>query len=102
MAQPIITRLEYLGTVEVKAGDEYLSSSFATGDFTGATSFVMKSKGQLVNGTREQVMVSINNTPMFTVEYNETTAFNSTRSPALKYKFSQDCIVLVCKEMAVV
>lgn len=99
MAQPVATTLEDLGTVQVTGGEQYLSSDFVTGDFVGATHFVMKSKGQLVNGTREQVMVSINNTPMCPVEYNESSKFDSTRSPALKYKFSQNCIILICKEL---
>lgn len=102
MAQPTTAKLEYLGTVQVVAGTEYAASAFATGAFVGATSFIMKSKGRLVNGTREEITVSINNTPLFPIEYNESTAFDVARTPALKFKFNQDCIVLICKELALV
>ena len=100
MAQTIVTRFEYLGTIQVKSGEEYLASDFATA-FPDATAFMMKTKGKIVNGKREQIQVSIDNTPLFPIEYGEVTAFDSTRTPALKYKFSQDCIVLAGKDLDV-
>ena len=98
MAQPQATRLEYLGAVEVKEGVEYTASSFAS-TFSDATTFMMKSKGKITKGVRQPVLVGIDNTPMFPVEYNETTAFDADRTPPLKYKFNQDCIILVAKEL---
>ena len=99
MAQIASTRLEYLGSIKATAGKEYLASDFGT-SFSGATTFIMKSKGNITNGTREPINISINGTPTFMIEYGEINAFDLTRSPSLKYSFSQDCIIVVAKELA--
>ena len=103
MASPSTpTRLEYIGAVQVEKGKQYLASDFAA-SFPDGTTFILKSKGKIVNGVREPIQIRINgSTAMFPIEYGEMTAFDSARSPALTYVFSEDCIVAICKDLTVV
>jgi len=101
MAQPILTRIEYLCAFEAKAGKQYSATDFVE-NCPGTTAFIMKSKATLVNGKKQPILVSIDASPMFPIEYNEITAFDSGRTPPLKYKFNQDCIVLAVKDLDVI
>jgi len=95
------SRLEYIGAFKVVAGKQYSASEIAS-SFSGATAFIIKGKGSIVNGVREYIQVSINDTATISLEYNETIAYDATRSPAINYKFSQDCILLVIKELVAI
>jgi len=93
-----LSKLEYLGTFKVEIGKQYLSSDIVA-NATDATAFIVKSRGKMVNGIREYINVSINDTATIPLDYNEKIAYVPARNPAIKYKFSQDCILLVVKEL---
>lgn len=100
MAQPYSTRLVYLGAVTVTANEPYLANDLAS-VFTGATAFMMKSRGIKQGSTYKKPQVSIiygsNVSPKFEVDYGEISAFESALN--LKYVFDQDCTIVVLKEL---
>ena len=101
MAQSVSARLEYLGSLAVENGKKYSTADIAT-LYPDATSFIMKSKGELEEGKRVLVRVAIDGTPMFSVDYNEITAYDSTRVPSLTYVFDKDCVIVIAKELGAV
>ncbi len=92
MAQPTVFRLEYLGAVKAEKNKEYTAAGMAA-LFTGATSFILKSRGSRDN----PIMVSINKSVAFEITYDEISTFDG--QTALTYVFNQDCIIAVCKEI---
>jgi len=87
-------KIQYQGTVEVVANKEYTASSFALA-FPGANMFMLKSKSK----TNVPISVSINKTPMFQLDYMETTAYDGTSS--FTYVFNQNCLILICKDLEI-
>ncbi len=88
-------RLEYLGSVEVKANKEYNATDFEI-LYPSADFFIMKTKTTSQNA----VKVSIDASPAFRMDYNEKTAYTGVTSRT--YVFNKDCIILVAKEKTIV
>ena len=99
MAQPIATRLEYLGSFVAAKGKNYTAQEILNA-FSDSTSFIMKSKGAIgADGKRQSVRVSINGTPFFDVDYDEVTAYDGVSD--ISYSFDQDCIIVAAKDLDV-
>lgn len=105
MPKAVSTRIEYLGAFNVIANTTYSTTDITT-NYPDATLFIMNTKGVLEGSKYRKVKVSIVNgttkSPKFEIEYGQVTAFDSTRTPALKYTFDQDCTVVIGKELGAI